>query len=51
MLKLISPFASLVLSPRARELVCLLGVVASITAALIGGASAEPPDPCDWHGF
>jgi hypothetical protein len=50
--KFINPFASLFLSSRAFRLAGVLAVAASITAALIGGASALPPDPCDiFFGF
>jgi hypothetical protein len=52
MSKLINPFVSLRLSPRAWPLVVLLGLAASITVALVGSASAAPPDPCDiFFGF
>jgi hypothetical protein len=47
MLKLINPFAGLLSSSRAFQLLVVLGVAASVTAALIGSASALPPDPCD----
>ena len=52
MFKLINPFAALLLSSRAFQLVVVLAIAASVTAALIGSASALPPDPCDWNfGF
>lgn len=43
---LINPFVSPRLSSRSFQLVVVLGLAASVTAALIGGASALPPDPC-----
>jgi hypothetical protein len=52
MSKFINPFASLFLSSRPFQLVVVLGVAASVTAALMGSASALPPDPCDiFFGF
>jgi hypothetical protein len=50
MLKFINPFASLLLSSELR-LGVVLGIAAIVTAALMGSASATPPDPCDWFGF
>jgi hypothetical protein len=46
MSKLINPFVSPRLSSRAFQRVVLLGLAATITAALVGSASAEPPNPC-----
>jgi len=52
MLKLINPIADLLSSSRAFQLIVVLGIAASVTAALIGSASALPPDPCDiFFGF
>jgi len=52
MLKLTNRFAGLLLSSRAFQLAVVLGVAASVTAALVGSASALPPDPCDiFFGF
>jgi hypothetical protein len=43
---LISALARLVGSSRAFQLAIVLGVAATMTAALIGSAYATPPDPC-----
>jgi hypothetical protein len=52
MFMLINSFAGLLSSSRVFQLVVVLGVAVSVTAALTGSASALPPDPCDiFFGF
>jgi hypothetical protein len=47
MLKLIGP----ILLPRWWQVVAVLGLAASVTLALTGTGSAEPPNPCFGYGF
>jgi hypothetical protein len=51
MLKLIHSIAGPNLLSRVWQVVAVLGLAASITIALTGTSSAEPPNPCFGYGF
>jgi len=46
MAKLIDPVARLFVSSRAFQLIVVVGFAVIAAAALVGSASALPPDPC-----
>jgi hypothetical protein len=51
MFRLVNPIANLLFTSRTWQLMAVLGLSVSATLVLIGAASAEPPNPCNFYGF